>query len=178
MTATLTAFPPLARADARVLVLGSMPGVASLQAQQYYAHPRNAFWPIMAALFGFDPQLPYAQRTAQLQAHHVAIWDVLHQCQRKGSLDSAINRHSEVANDFATFLQDHPAIHTLFFNGQAARQAFDRHVWPTLANPHTLARHTLPSTSPALAGLSLQAKLARWQIVAAAAHATAPMTPE
>lgn len=177
MSTTLTAFPPLARRDARVLILGSMPGVASLQARQYYAHPRNAFWPIMAALFGFDPQQPYTQRTEHLLAQQVAVWDVLHHCQREGSLDSAILRQSEVAHDFDGFLAAHPAIHTLFFNGQAARHAFDRHVWPTLSGRQSLARFTLPSTSPALAGLSFAQKRDIWQIVAQAAQASSPPAP-
>lgn len=170
--ARLYGFPPIAAADARVLILGSMPGDASLAAGQYYAHPRNAFWPVLAALLGAPwPDWPYAERVTQVEAHGIAIWDVLHACQRQGSLDAAIVRDSMEPNDFAGFLQAHPRIHHILCNGQLAEQTFRRHVLPDLPR-HLAARlHLvrLPSTSPAHAGLSRQAKLLQWQAALEAA---------
>lgn len=157
-------FPPVAKADARVLILGSMPGEASLQAQQYYAHPRNSFWPIMMTLLGQESGLSYQQRTSVLQQHHIALWDVLMCCERSGSLDSAIR--AEQANDFAGFFQRHPAIDAVFFNGAKAQQSFQRYVLPTLPEPHphkTFIR--LPSSSPAMATLNREQKLEQWQVL-------------
>ncbi|HEY1078280.1 MAG TPA: DNA-deoxyinosine glycosylase [Fontimonas sp.] len=161
----VSSFPPVAAADARVLVLGSMPGVASLSAQRYYAHPRNAFWPLMGELLGFDPQLDYERRLAALRRAGVALWDVLGHCERPGSLDADIVRDSCVPNDFAGFFNTHPQVRAVFFNGNTAAQAFRRQVLPTLT-ANSLALHTLPSTSPAHAGLSFARKRAAWQALA------------
>jgi hypoxanthine-DNA glycosylase len=169
-TALLTGFPPIAAADARVLVLGSMPSAASLARGQYYGHPQNAFWPIMGQLFGAGPELPYDERKAMLVACRVAVWDVLQSCRRAGSLDTAICRDSEQANDFAAFLHEHRQIGAVFFNGQKAEAAFRRHVLARLSAVK-LEFHfeRLPSTSPAHAGRALEQKLAAWQAVRRAA---------
>jgi hypoxanthine-DNA glycosylase len=96
-------FPPIEGASAHTLILGTMPGAASLAVTQYYAHPRNAFWTILADLVGFDPQLDYVARTQRLVDAGIAVWDVLRSCERRGSLDSEIDRTSVVANDFDRF---------------------------------------------------------------------------
>lgn len=163
-------FPAVHTGAARVLILGSMPGEASLAAVQYYAHPRNAFWPIMGALFGAGPELPYVQRLERLCAAGVALWDVIGACQREGSLDSAIARDSIVANDFTALFSACPGIGHVFFNGSAAEAAFRRHVKrPPTGQPLRFTR--LPSTSPAHAARSFEAKLAAWQAVRYAACA-------
>lgn len=164
MTRLLHGFPPLAMRNARRLVLGSMPGAASLAAQQYYAHPRNAFWRVMETLFAVPATLPYEQRCKQLTAHGIAVWDVLAACTRSGSLDSAIEEDSIVANDFVGFLQAHQQIDLICFNGAKAAEMWRRHVVPML--PQDSARIPvlrLPSTSPAHAGMVFGEKVARWQ---------------
>lgn len=157
-------FPPIADTGARVLILGSMPGLASLRAVEYYAHPRNAFWLIMGALIGAAPALPYAERVALLRAHGVALWDVLASCERSGSLDAGIEPDSIIANDFAAFFRIHAAIRRIYFNGAAAERNFRRYVLPGLA-PLVLPRHRLPSTSPAHAAMSFERKLAAWRAI-------------
>ena len=154
----LEGFPPLAGADARLLILGSMPGDASLQAGEYYAHPRNAFWQIMGAAFGAGPAKPYPERVARLQAAGVAVWDVVGRCRRQGSLDAAIDAASVEANDFSAFFRVHRSIERILFNGAAAEALFRRHVRPL--PPIPLLR--LPSTSPANAGMRPAEKQAIW----------------
>ncbi len=154
-------FPPVARMDARVLILGSMPGQASLDAHQYYAHSRNLFWPIMAGLFGVNTALPYSERLQILQDHHVALWDVLQSCVREGSLDSDIE--GEVVNDFVSFFREHALITHVFFNGAKAENVFRRYVKDY---PAHLVLTRLPSTSPAHAALSFENKLAAWTQIA------------
>ena len=160
-------FPPIVDGRSRVLVLGSMPGRESLKASQYYAHPRNAFWTIMAELLGFDAQLPYDARVRALRAARIALWDVLHSCKRDGSLDSSIEAASETANDFRAFFQAHPAIRAVFFNGAKAQSAFEAHVRSSLADLK-LRYERLPSTSPAHAGMPVAMKLTAWRAVARA----------
>ncbi|MCU0758873.1 MAG: DNA-deoxyinosine glycosylase [Steroidobacteraceae bacterium] len=157
-------FPPIASPGARVLVCGSLPGQTSLAMRQYYAQPRNAFWRITGELFGFDPGLGYAQRTAALAAHGVALWDVCASAVRPGSLDAGIRRDTVVVNDFAPFLLAHRHIGRLCFNGGAAFDLFERRVLPTLpASLQALTRIRLPSTSPAHAGMGYAQKLERWR---------------
>lgn len=158
----VTSFAPVAAVDADVLILGSMPGTASLQAGQYYAHPRNAFWPLLGSLLGFDAAAPYEQRLEALRAARIALWDVLHSCRRDGSLDSSIERETQVPNDFATFLAAHSRIDRVLFNGAKAEEVFRRHV---LSRGVGAGLHAvrLPSTSPANASWSFERKLGAWR---------------
>ena len=158
-------FPPVVSSNSKVLILGSMPGEVSLRAQQYYAHPRNAFWPIMGELFGAGPALPYQERLVVLDNAGIALWDSLRACTRLGSLDSAI-RHEE-ENDFVTLFASFPKLTRVFFNGVKSEAAFRRHVLPELIDPkHAFVR--LPSTSPAHAGIPFDKKVERWRAVAKA----------
>lgn len=158
-------FPPVSAPDARILILGSMPGKASLQAGQYYAHPYNLFWPIMGELFGAGPALEYEERLQVLQDAGVALWDVLKECFRESALDSDIVEASIVPNDFADFFLRHPQVGHVFFNGAKAADAFRRYVLPTLDLPRIPQLHRLPSTSPANASIPRAERIARWQEV-------------
>ena len=170
---TAQSFAPVVSADARVLILGSMPGRASLEAQQYYAHPRNSFWPILASLFQFDVTLAYTKRCAALKNNGVAVWDVLASCERAGSLDASIVEQSIVVNDFNRLYRRCPAMRHVFFNGGKACQAYRRYVLPTLsAGAMKLQQTQLPSTSPAHAALSVKQKTAQWRAVLMASVVT------
>lgn len=163
-------FPPIVDARSRVLVLGSMPGRASLDAAQYYAHPRNLFWPFMDALLAVDADGSYEARTSALLASHVALWDVLASCDREGSLDSDIDPATALPNALPELLVEHPSIHTLCFNGAAAAKLFDRLVAARLPEDRAITLHRLPSTSPANASIPREKKLAAWRVVSAAAR--------
>lgn len=154
-------FPPVVGPAPRVLVLGSLPGRASLEARQYYAQPRNAFWPIMGALCGASPALGYEARLAALAAAGIALWDVLLEARRPGSLDSSIVTATQRINDIAGLIAGHETIALVACNGLKAAGIFRRHVVPALTR--SLAIETLPSTSPAHASLSRADKLARWR---------------
>lgn len=161
---TLYSFPPLSSADAELLILGSMPGKASLRANQYYAHPRNAFWALIESIFGIDKQLAYAQRCRLLSDHNVAVWDVLKMCTRESSLDSDIVASSVVTNDFENFYLAHPCIRCVYFNGAMAEKSYRRYVLPDLpAAMAEIPTIRLPSTSPAHAAMSIEQKLALWK---------------
>ncbi len=157
-------FAPIARKDARILILGSMPGEKSLQERQYYAHPRNTFWPIICKLFNAPFDLSYVKRKQLLVEHHIALWDVLQSCYRSGSLDADIDQDSISCNDFYTFLQRHKNIRHVFFNGGAAEQLFNKHVLKDLAESK-LVYARLPSTSPAHAAMTMDEKLSIWKII-------------
>jgi double-stranded uracil-DNA glycosylase len=157
-------FEPLACPEGTLLILGSMPGSASLAEGEYYAHPRNAFWTIIDSVLGIRRELPYAERMQGLRAHGIALWDVLWTCERAGSLDADIVAGSMVANDFDAFFAAHPCIENIAFNGAAAERAFQRHVRPQLAPAQRAIPCTrLPSTSPANAGITLCGKIAIWR---------------
>jgi hypoxanthine-DNA glycosylase len=148
----VTSFPPIAEASAQVLILGSMPGLLSLKANQYYAHPRNAFWRIMGDIYGFDAESAYEERVKKLTASRVALWDVLHTCIRAGSLDSAIVNSSQIANDFKLFFEQHPNIKLVAFNGEKAEKSFNRLCLKQLQtdlNISGISFVRLPSSSPA-----------------------------
>ena len=159
----LQGFPPVAAPDARVLILGSMPGVASLEATQYYAFQRNVFWKIMGDLFAAGPELDYLTRLRRLVGHHIALWDVIANCHRPGSLDSAIAEDRMVTNDFDSFFRQHPHIDHVYFNGQKAASLFSKKVIPGLERHFEY--QALPSTSPAYAAKNYAAKLKAWSVI-------------
>lgn len=156
-------FAPIADEASELLILGSMPGKASLLAGEYYAHPRNGFWRIMAALFEIDAAAPYERRVAALRKRRIALWDVLASCTRATSLDSDIDDSSIAVNDFARFLGSHAKIRSICFNGAKAEQLYRGHVLPMLTSAGELRYHRLPSTSPAHAAMSHAAKVEAWR---------------
>ncbi|OBJ89035.1 DNA-deoxyinosine glycosylase [Mycobacterium asiaticum] len=160
-TPLLQGLPPVIDADAGVLIVGSFPSVRSLADGQYYANPRNAFWPIVAEVLGFDCTAPYSRRLAALQTNGVALWDVLHSCRRAGSADSAIDPKSLVVNDFGALFAAHPAITRVYFNGAKAADLFERLV---RISPPGVSFVRLPSTSPANA-IPRERKLAAWNVI-------------
>lgn len=161
----IRSFPAIARTDARILILGSIPGRESLRRQRYYAHPRNAFWPIVCQLFSIQDE-DYDSRTAQLSEAGVALWDVLQACFRSTSLDSDIDNRTILTNDFNTFFPGHPAIHRVFFNGAKAESVYLKQVLPQLQGAAAeLPLQRLPSTSPAHAAMSLEQKLDAWRVI-------------
>ena len=156
-------FAPVAKRDANTLILGSLPGRRSLERQQYYAHPHNAFWKLIGAIFGADATLPYAQRVRILTRQRIALWDVLAAAERPGSLDSSIVHASALANDFQEFFRAHPQIRRVFFNGRKAEEMYRRFVLPMLGPEFAAIRYEcLPSTSPAHAGMRFAEKLVAW----------------
>jgi hypoxanthine-DNA glycosylase len=159
----LRGFPPIADRRARILVLGSMPGAASLAAGEYYAFRHNQFWRIAGELCGFAPDAPYARRRAGLLHARIALWDVIESCVRPGSLDASIREDTLRANDFAAFLHEHPGIRRVCFNGRKAESAWRRHVLPSLPKPAEFEYRLLPSTSPAHAGMGYRSKLRVWR---------------
>ncbi|MEE9322727.1 MAG: DNA-deoxyinosine glycosylase [Granulosicoccus sp.] len=169
MSKHIQSFAPIEGANARILILGSMPGLASLKAHEYYGHHRNAFWPIMLALinnstpsFGVFKLTTYVQRCQQLRESGIAVWDVLAACERPGSLDSAIVSGSEQANDIGALLQRHPELTTIVFNGKTAEKMYYRHINKKRQSSSQVTLLPKPSTSPALASLSLEQKFAAW----------------
>lgn len=162
----ISGFGPVADSMAQVLILGSMPSVASLHKQQYYGHRRNAFWPIMMRLFAESVDSDYQQRKQILLVNHVAVWDVLQSCQRRGSLDANIDAESIKTNDFITFYREHKAIRQVFFNGGMAEKVYKQRVLPRLGDEFAyLEYRRLPSTSPAHAAMSLSQKCEAWRVI-------------
>jgi TDG/mug DNA glycosylase family protein len=153
--------PAIVDPRARILIIGTLPGEESLRRQEYYGHPRNHFWPLIAALAGAEPPAAYADRVSLLKRCGFALWDVLLSAERIGSLDSAIRNARP--NRFAPLFRDYPDIATIAFNGQKAHALFRQHV----AHDRSTAKRdlrllVLPSTSPTYVR-PFEEKLAAWR---------------
>lgn len=142
------------------MILGTMPSIESLNQDFYYAHPRNAFWPLMHNLTGL-PIKNQTEKELLIKQAGLVLWDVLNSCQRQGSLDSAIK--DPQANDFEAFLLKYPTITTICFNGQKAQQLFKRYVLKQQNIPKEIHYIVLPSTSPANAAITVEDKRLFWQ---------------
>jgi TDG/mug DNA glycosylase family protein len=159
-------FKSVARADAHVLILGSLPGRVSLERGEYYAQPQNTFWRIMGELVGASPDLPYKDRLRLLKENGVALWDVCGAADRPGSSDSNIQLSTVEANDISRFLGAHTGIGLVCFNGRKAKEIYDRKVRQEPRDLFERIRfEVLPSTSPAHAAMRYEQKLSRWRIV-------------
>ena len=153
----ISSFPPIINKDSEILILGSIPGVKSLEMQQYYAYPQNKFWKIICEIFNEEFTTNYQQRIEILEKHHIALWDVIDTCERKGSLDSEIR--NEEANKIEELLQNFPNIKAIFCNGQKSYKNLQK----ILGKKFRMPIIVLPSTSPAYAGLKYEEKLLSWQ---------------
>ena len=145
------------------LILGSLPSVTSLGQQQYYAHPQNAFWRIIEALFANGAPCTYDERIELLKQNRIALWDVIATAKREGSLDSAIEPETVIPNDIIGLLNTYPSIQTIYLNGGTAATLFKRHIAKQLSG--TVQIIPLPSTSPANARMGFEEKLRQWGVV-------------
>lgn len=161
----IKSFPPVAEDNPKILILGSMPGVESLRLQQYYAYKYNSFWYIMGKLFQFDSNIDYESKKKHLIKNKVALWDVLKTCERSGSLDTSIKNHTIMINDFKSFFKKHKTIQYIFFNGTRASTEFTKKVLPSIKSNTIKEFIKLPSTSPAMASLTKEQKLSKWEII-------------
>ena len=163
---TVISFSPVSDKNAKVLILGSMPGEESLKKNQYYAHPRNCFWYIIQEMLNGSVEINYEERKEILKENRIALWDVLKACVREGSLDSSIKKLSIVTNDFESFYSEHPDIRYVFFNGAKAEEEYRNCVFPKVSKKYdSIKYYRLPSTSPAMASLTKEEKLSEWLIV-------------
>ena len=158
-------FSPIESNNSSILILGTMPGKASLQAQQYYAHPRNTFWKIISEIIGVATVCSYEAKTSSIVTARIALWDVLKSCTREGSLDSDIDNDSIIFNDFASFFNNHSHIHRVCFNGAKAEKLYMKHIQPFVRNLSNIKYICLPSTSPANAATSFDEKLRAWKAI-------------
>jgi len=152
----ISSFPPIIDTNSKILILGSIPGVKSLEKQQYYGHPQNKFWKIIFELFQEEFTEDYARRIAVLKKHHIALWDVIDSCERKGSLDSEIT--NEEANQIAELLEKYPNIQAIFCNGGKSYKNLQK----ILGKNFRLPIYLLPSTSP-LHTISFEKKFEDWK---------------
>ncbi|WP_312992771.1 DNA-deoxyinosine glycosylase [Chryseobacterium flavum] len=156
MQTRISSFPPIIDAQSEIIILGSIPGVKSLEKQQYYAHPQNKFWKIIFELLSEEFTDNYPQRIETIKKHHIALWDVIDSCERKGSLDSEIR--NEEANRIAELLEKHPNIKAIFCNGGKSYKNLQKLLGKNYKIPIVL----LPSTSP-LHTVSFEKKLEEWK---------------
>ena len=158
MQKRISSFPPIISEGSKILILGSVPGVKSLEMQQYYAHPQNQFWKIIFQLFEEDFTADYRKRTEIIRKNNIALWDVIDSCEREGSLDTKIR--NEEHNDILKILRDHPNIKAVFCNGQKSFKNLKK----ILGKDSEIPVFVLPSTSP-LHTVSFDKKLAEWEIL-------------
>ncbi len=159
----MPAFAPLIGSNAKILILGSMPSQISLREIQYYANPNNAFWWIVSRIWNFSETIKYEERAIKLTQSGVAVWDVLADCIRPGSLDSRIEKNSEIANNLNEFLVQNSNIRLIAFNGRVANQIFNRHCSDVSINFPKIRFVLLPSSSPAHATMTKEQKLLVWR---------------
>lgn len=155
----IQSFEPLLSPEPKILILGTMPSVKSLEQQEYYGNKQNVFWKIMFLLFDQPFSTSYADRVRLIQQHQLALWDVLQSCQRQGSLDSAIKE--EQPNDIKQLLQKYPSIHTLVFSSQKAEAYFKKYIGPI----DSIKTITMPSPSGANARMTFEEKRKRWEVL-------------
>lgn len=154
----ISSFPPIVDKSSKILILGSVPGVKSLQMQQYYAHPQNNFWKLMFHLVDTEFSSDYHTRLQLLKKHRIALWDVIESCERKGSKDTDIK--SEIDNDIQELINSHPNIKIIFCNGQKSYKNLLKLVGKNFIIPIVV----LPSTSP-LHTIKFEEKLEQWKII-------------
>ena len=155
----ISSFQPIINSESKILILGSIPGIKSIEMQQYYAHPQNKFWKIIFELFNEKFTTDYDERIKILEKYHVALWDVIDNCERKGSLDSEIR--NEEANKIGELLHNYPNIKAIFCNGQKSYKNLQK----ILGKDFYLPIFVLPSTSPANASMKYEEKLFSWKII-------------
>ncbi|KQT18343.1 DNA-deoxyinosine glycosylase [Chryseobacterium sp. Leaf404] len=154
----ISSFPPVINEESKILILGSVPGVKSLEKQEYYGHPQNKFWKIIFELFNEDFTENYKEKIKILKKNNIAVWDVIDTCERKGSLDSEIR--NEEANDIRNLLETHPNIQAIFCNGGKSYKNLKK----ILDKNSEIPVYLLPSTSP-LHTISYERKLEDWKII-------------
>lgn len=149
-----------------MLILGSLPSQLSLEKQQYYGNPHNAFWRLMGDLFDAGPDYAYAERASRLTDCGVAVWDVLLSSVRPGSMDADIDQTTARPNDFRSFFDLHPNLGLLCFNGQTAAKLYQQLVVAEgIGHIDGPEFTTMPSTSPAYAAMNYAGKLRRWSAI-------------
>ena len=158
MQPRISSFDPVINEESKILILGSVPGVKSLEKQEYYAHPQNTFWKIIFELFQESFTEKYSKKIEILNKNKIALWDVIDTCERKGSLDSEIR--NEEANDIETLLKNHPNISAIFCNGGKSFKNLKK----ILKDKSNISVYLLPSTSP-LHTISFDKKLAAWEVI-------------
>lgn len=154
----ISSFPPIIDQESKILILGSVPGVKSLEKKEYYGHPQNKFWKIIFELFEVDFTENYVEKIEILKKNKIAVWDAIDTCERKGSLDSEIR--NEEANDIKNLLQTHPNIRAIFCNGGKSYKNLKK----ILDKNSEIPAYLLPSTSP-LHTISFEKKLEEWKIL-------------